>query len=99
MTREELDRIFEDNHDLYLKSKELAPSIMTQRRDLRAFTLIDNLLPGRSGDIVSDAQHDMIWLDVNLDELAEVITEEQIQELIMCGCMVDEDLEGLCMYA
>lgn len=71
----------------------------TQRPDLHAFLLLEKLLPGSDGDIVTAAEHDEIWLDIDVEALAAVITIEQIEELDSCGVMADEDHDGLHMFA
>lgn len=68
-----------------------------RRRDIAAFILLDKLVPSGSADIVSGADHDVIWLDTNIDKLAEVATEEDILYLHRCGVMLGED--WLEMYA
>ena len=71
----------------------------TKRRDLHAFLLLEKLLPGSEERIVSAADHDEIWLGVDPEALAAVITIEQIEELDSCGVMADEDHDGLHMFA
>lgn len=74
----------------------------TRRSDLHAFLLLESILPktpeagGYVMDFVAAAEHDQIWLDVDVEALAEVITEEQIQELDSCGVMFES--EGLSMF-
>ena len=69
------------------------------RQDLKAFNLIAQLLPdAEGGDIVSCAEHDVIWLNVEPEDLNEVITDEQIQTLIQCGVMYDDDVDSLSMF-
>jgi hypothetical protein len=76
----------------------------TKRNDLHAFMLLESILPGApntSGyvmDMVGAAEHDRIYLDVNLEKLAEVITKEQIEELESCGVQADENGDGLAMF-
>lgn len=67
----------------------------SQRPDLHAFILLDKILPS-DHDIISCAEHDEIYLNPNLEELAAVITEEQILELVRCG--VNFEREGLQMF-
>lgn len=70
----------------------------SKRADLHAFTLLDALVPD-SGDIVSAAEHDKIWIGVNLDELEKIITEDQVVDLIRCGVMLDAANDSLFMFA
>lgn len=60
------------------------------RKDLHAFILLDRLLSS-GGCLISAAEHDIIYLDVDLDKLAVVATEEHIRELRACGVMLEED--------
>lgn len=66
----------------------------TQRADLHAFILLDKLLPSNT-DIISAAEHDEIYLDVDIEELAKVITHEQVLELIRCGISYDSYHDSL----
>lgn len=69
----------------------------SKRADLHAFNLLDKLVPG-TGDIVSAAEHDEIWLSVDPMELAASATEEQIIELIRCGVRYDKSTDSLAMF-
>jgi hypothetical protein len=48
--------------------------------------------------MVSAAEHDEIWLNIDLANLAEKATEQQIIDLIRCGIRLDTRREGLCMF-
>jgi hypothetical protein len=54
------------------------------RADLHAFLLLDSLVPG-ARDMVSAAEHDEIFLEVDVSKLAELITMDQVRELSRCG--------------
>ncbi len=71
---------------------------MSQRADINAFLLLDRLMPS-DGDIIAAAEHDIIYLDANINKLAEIATEENIVELIRCGVMYDNETDSLMMYA
>ncbi len=71
---------------------------MSQRADINAFLLLDWLMPS-DGDIIAAAEHDIIYLDANINKLAEIATEENIVELIRCGVMYDNETDSLMMYA
>ena len=94
MTIEEFAEEFENDDD-YGKFEKVCNKL-SSRPDLHAFLLLDRLMPTRNYDIVDGAAHDMIFLDPNVEHLAEVITKEQIAELIQCGVIYDDDC--LCMY-
>lgn len=68
----------------------------SNRADLHAFMLLDELFPGKK-DMISAAEHDKIFLDIELEQI-ESLTKEQIIELTRCGVMYDEDCELLWMY-
>jgi hypothetical protein len=69
-----------------------------QRKDLAAFTLLDALVPG-TNNIIACAEHDQIWLDVDLEDLAAVITESQVRTLCEAGIYIDEDNDSLAKSA
>jgi hypothetical protein len=81
--------------DEFLKFNKVANK-RSQRPDLHAFLLLDELFPG-TGDMVAAASHDEIWLDVE-DNQVETLTDEQILELSWCGVRHDRDVGGLCMF-
>ena len=60
----------------------------SKRHDLHAFILLDKLMPDGHATI-SASKHDEIFLAFDVDELAELITEEQILELVRCGVGYD----------
>jgi len=66
-----------------------------QRPDIHAFLLLSSLVPSQL-DMVSSAEHDEIFLEVDPDDLAKVATEEQIRDLVRCGVRLDDD--HLCMF-
>lgn len=78
---------------------EMVENKRSNRPDLHAFILLDELLPSeKARDMVSAAEHDEIWLDVDCGQLARVITESQVQELVRCGVRYEEDTESLALF-
>ena len=69
----------------------------TERPDLKAFILLNKLVPGTS-DMVSAAEHDQIFLDVDVDKLEKVVTDEEIRTLVACGVHYDEHYDSLYMF-
>lgn len=69
----------------------------SKRSDLHAFILLDKLIPIKQ-DIISAAEHDVVYLGVDIEELAKVITEEQIVELVACGVSYDSSIDCLYMF-
>jgi hypothetical protein len=72
---------------------------LSQRPDLHAFILLDMLLPNPGSDMVSAAEHDVIYLDVDSEKLNEVATDDQLRDLSRCGVHYDGDGDGLAMFA
>ena len=71
-----------------------------RRRDLCAFLMLDKLLPAENErDMISAAEHDEFWLDIDCQKLAEVATEDDILDLHRCGVRYDDDTDSLAMYA
>lgn len=68
----------------------------SQRSDVHAFLLLDELFPGFGG-LVTGANGDMIRLDIN-DDQVETLTDEQILELSWCSVSHDGNAGGLCMF-
>lgn len=69
------------------------------RPDLCAFLLLHKLAPGEGEgrDMICAAEHDVIYLDVDLEELAANATEADIVTLVRCGVRYGSD--GLEMFA
>ena len=71
---EEYERItafFEANESEYIEFQNVEKK-RCNRPDLHAFLLLDELFPaeeGRMDDIVSDAQHDEIWISISFDDI------------------------------
>lgn len=90
--------IFAKYEDEFLKFDRIENPIH-RRPDICAFILLDLILgkgaPAR--DMVRGAEHDIIYLDVQLDQLSSA-TEEQLCDLCRCGVIVDEDTESLAMF-
>lgn len=95
MTETEMRELFEQHDACYLDFDDVQ-SKRSKRPDLHAFILLDTLVPS-DRDMVCSAEHDEIFLEVSLSELAAVISEDQIIELIRCG--VRCSYEGLSMFA
>ena len=67
------------------------------RADLCAFALLDKLCPG-SGDIVVGSEHDIIYLGVEPEELAKVVSKDHLKALHAFGVLIDRGECGLCMF-
>jgi hypothetical protein len=84
-----LEEVFEKYEDEYLKFERIE-SPFCNREDLCAFVKLDKLIPGNL-NIISAAEHDEIFLEIEPDKLAEVATEEDIVFLIRCGVRLFDD--------
>jgi len=96
MTSEEMSDLFDNSDDEFLNFNAVE-SRLSNRPDLHAFLLLDELIPGES-DLVGSADYDEIWLDVDMEKFLEVATEEHITELSRCGVRYDEEVDSLCMF-
>lgn len=96
MNKKELKRIMSENSDDH-SNFELVKIKKSERNDLHAFLLLDSLIPSNRS-IISASEHDEIYLDIDLDELSKVITEEQVIELVRCGVRYDSDYDCLSMF-
>lgn len=91
-----LEAEFEKHSDEFLKFERIENKI-SKRPDLHAFLLLDKLVPGDS-DIVGGAEHDEFYLDIEVEDLAEVISPEQVKELVRCGVRYDSQYDCLAMF-
>lgn len=71
---------------------------LNDRPDIHAFLLLDKLFPSKGRDIISAAEHDMFYLDIDCEVLAENITEADVLDLVRCGIFYDDETDGLAMY-
>lgn len=69
----------------------------SDRPDLHAFMLLDELFPDSNRCMISSASHDEVWLDVSLEKV-ETLTDEQITELVRCGLLYDYEHCCLMMF-
>jgi len=69
----------------------------SKRPDLHAFIVLDELFPD-TRDMVSGAEHDEIFLSVDLGEFHAKVSDDHILELVRCGVLVTE-YKCLGMYA
>ena len=95
--QERMREVHDENPDMDSFEK-LVENKLSTREDLHAFLLIDKLLPGDHGPFVCAAEHDIIYLDVDAEELNEVISDDQVKELVYCGLFYDEDGGGLAKF-
>lgn len=96
-----LEAVFHQFHGEYLEFDRVIVK-RSRREDLHAFMLLDSLLPGSPGDrlgsLIQAAEHEVIWLSIDLEALALVITEEQVCELVRCGVRYDKTHNCLSLF-
>jgi hypothetical protein len=83
-----IEEVFEKYNNEFLTFDKVENK-KSKLADLHAFLLLDSIVT-TANNIVGSAEHDVIWLDVDIDELAEKATEEQILELVRCGVRISE---------
>lgn len=86
---------FSKYKDEWVKFEEIK-NPRSKRRDLCAFLMLDDLSPN-DWDIISAAEHDQIWINVDWDAFCAAATPELIHDLVACGVFCDD--ESLSMYA
>lgn len=92
-----LKEVFDKFEDDYGRDEDIAVRL-SGRPDLNAFMLLDQLQP-ESADMISASEHDEFFLSIDCEKLAEVITEEQVRDLVRCGVMYSDGYESLTMYS
>lgn len=96
MTVEEFTEALSEHTDDHLQFERVEKKRST-RPDLHAFLLLAELDPS-SKDIVGGAEHDEIFLNVDIEAVARSSTLDTITELRRCGVMYDEDSDSLAMF-
>ena len=97
MTFDQMKAFWDECNDQFLKFDKVTNKL-SNRPDLHAFMLLDKMLPIEEKDIISAAEHDEIFLQVNIEELAKVVTKEKIMELSRCGVRFDSSNDCLAMF-
>lgn len=97
MTKERMIEIFNQ-----LADEPIFPKVSEQlshRRDLNGMMILANLFPEPTQlDFICCAEHDQIWFDVDINQLAERATEQQILDIMRCGIWFDSNIESLTMF-
>jgi len=94
-----------EKHDEEFLHFERVESPQHVRADLCAFLMLHDLAPrpvvdGRDyvRDMVSCAEHDEIWLDTDVNLLAQNATEDDVVTLVRCGIRFDASMDCLAMF-
>lgn len=93
---EDADEIFQEFEDEFIRFDRVENKL-SSRPDIHAFILLNQLVPGNR-NMVGCAEHDEIWLDIDVDKLKAVATKEQLRELHRCGVRYDRSVESLAMF-
>ncbi len=91
-----LEKLCKKYEDEFLEFDKVENKL-SNRPDLHAFLLLDKLFPS-TNDMISAAEHDEIYLEIEPDKLSRKATEEQILELIRSGVMYDEETDSISMF-
>lgn len=99
MDTTQLQALFEKHEGEYYKFSRVENKY-SRLHDLHAFILLDKILANSENhlEMISAAGHDEIFLAVNVEELAKLITEEQVIELIRCGVRYFNEYDCLGMF-
>lgn len=81
--------IFKKYNNEYLKF-ELVENKLNQRPDLNALLLLDKILPVDGQPVIAAADHEIIYLGVELKNL-QGTDENIIRDLIRSGVSLDDD--------
>lgn len=98
MTGDELRTLFQEYGETDESHKFDRVTVkFSNRDDLHAFILLDKIMP-KGHTMISAAEHDEIYLAFDMEELAVIITQEQVLELVRCGVSYDSHNDSLYMF-
>lgn len=94
MTENQLEELFEKHSDEFLEFERIENPKHT-RSDLCAMLMISEIQSRyypekRFSKMISWAGHEEIYLDVDVEEISEYITKQEIIDLIRCGVRFEE---------
>ena len=92
----DLKNVFEVYADEYLKGVPEDDG-MHVRPDIAIFLMLHTLNPGLS-DMVSGAEHDIIYLSASPKVIARTATVQDIITMIRLGLLYDDDLASFYMF-
>lgn len=107
MTRDEMfERANEISDNIRIGAFKALPEHLKfqKREDLSGFLLLDKIcarIPdnNESQSFISASEHDVVYLSVDAEEIAEVITEEEIHALIASGILFSSHEDCLFRFA
>ena len=73
---------------------------ISKKPDVCAFLRLDSLFPDKGDDLISGSDHDIIYLNISLEEIDnnEKITKEDILYLVRCGVSINQEYGCLYMF-
>lgn len=96
MSEDEMKALFEKHEDEFIRFERIPEADRRHpRSDICAFIYLHEKLGGK-GDMVVAAEHDEIFLDGDMEAVAEKLTEGDIIYLHRCGVRMGEYC--LCMF-
>ena len=87
--------LFEKHDDEFNKFDRVQHKL-SENQELHGYLLLVKLFPNEAR-ILQSAEHDMVWIGPESDDL-ESLTEAQIIELLRCGIHFDGDNDSLAMF-
>jgi uncharacterized radical SAM superfamily Fe-S cluster-containing enzyme len=97
MTRDEIEN-FLNNHEEDFLDFDSVKDKKSNRADLHAFIILDSLFPS-DNDIIANSEHEIIFIDVDVDEFCDKITEDVLLDLHRCGILYNTRDDAIFMYA
>ena len=95
MTTEEIQEWFEEQSEAEFLKFERIEAPRHRRPDICAFLMLDEIQSG-DRDMVSDARHDEVYLDFDVDASADKLTPEILRDLSRCGVRYEDG--SFCMF-
>lgn len=99
MTVKEMIEKFDEFSESFDKSMEFdaIENPLHPAKDICGLLMLAALLPGaRYG--IAGADHDVIYLEADVDKLAKVATPEIIRDLVRCGIVWSDEYDSLIKF-
>lgn len=94
----DLEKAFDAAENEFLKFERIEKPLHP-RPDLCAFLRLHELVPVEGRDMISAAEHDEFFIDVDCEDLAKVATQEDVVFLHRCGVRYSTEFDCLAMFA
>lgn len=98
-TKPTLQEMFELANESVLKFADIEQKL-SNYRDLHGMMLLEKLQPGEGGydSMITCAEHDQVWYDIDVEKLWEVITQDEVNQLNACGIWYESENDSLTSY-